>query len=228
MQNNIQLYINEQLVDETQLLRLELERANTALNLLKHKLGAEQMQALLADELAQTKIQMEQYAQNCAGELVLSQTTMFVKGLKAAEFIQAFRHFSLETNLAAMPEHYLIRDSEGGARQVIETLGCTGLPVDLRGHFQSSLENAPEAVKQLRDESFPIVNYLSCPHIEGDHQRATIAFHQLRDTDEGLEARLAVFFPKGVPQEMVEGHKWHLAIEWRNWAIAALKQLGKV
>ena len=43
--------------------------------------------------------------------------------------------------------------------------------------------------------------------------RQDIAFHQIKPTENGLILRSSVYFPKNTPQEMVDGHKIHLAIE---------------
>ena len=43
--------------------------------------------------------------------------------------------------------------------------------------------------------------------------RQDIAFHQMKPTEHGMHMRTCVYFPQGTPQEMVDGHKIHLAIE---------------
>lgn len=43
--------------------------------------------------------------------------------------------------------------------------------------------------------------------------RQDIAFHQIKPTADGFIMRTSVYFPKNTPQEMVDGHKIHLAIE---------------
>ena len=43
--------------------------------------------------------------------------------------------------------------------------------------------------------------------------RQDIAFHQIKPTPDGFVMRTCVYFPKNTPQEMVDGHKVHLAIE---------------
>lgn len=43
--------------------------------------------------------------------------------------------------------------------------------------------------------------------------RQDIAFHQIKPTENGLLMKSCVYFPKNTPQELVDGHKVHLAIE---------------
>lgn len=218
------VFIDGQEIDEVALLKKELERAYEALAVLKTKLGIDGVEKLLKDDLDEMDAKLKSYADENDGELVVSQTTMFVKGLKAADFFKAFRTFTPQINWRAMPEHYLIHDGEHG-RHIIETVGCFDKPVDLRGRFYPTDDNAPAQIKAIRDENYPILNYIACP-LKGREDVAISAYHQFRDTEDGLEVRLAVFMPKGVPQEMVDGHKWHLAIEWRNWARMAFEQLN--
>ncbi len=219
-------FIDGQEVDEMALMRKELERARVALALLKKKLGEEKIEELLRDDMAEMDQKLARAAQENGGELVVSQATLKVQGMKAAEFFKAFRTFTPEINLSVMPEHYLIHDDENG-RHIIETCGCWDKPVDLRGRFQPNDDNAPAQIKAVRDKDFPILNYIACP-LNLHPEVAISAYHQFRDTDDGIEVRLAVFYPKGIDQEMLDGHKWHLAIEWSNWARKAYNMINGI
>ncbi|WP_439327926.1 hypothetical protein [Lonepinella sp. BR2357] len=226
--SNIRTLINGQEISEIELLRKELERAYIALDLIKTKLGHEGVDKILQEEMHEMDVKFQQFADTCDGELVLSQALMQVDGLKAEDFLKCFRTFSEQTNWKANPEHYMIKDTEGGNRRIIETVGCWDKPVNLIGKFYPNIDNAPAQAKAIRDEAkYPYVSYISCPIREGDHSTAVAAFHQFRNTETGCEVLLGVFMPKGVDQEMIEGHKWHLGIEWRNWARMALEQVAK-
>lgn len=127
-------FIDGKEVSEIEILRKELERAHIALAVLKEKLGHEKIEELLKDDMAEMDEKLAKAADENNGELVCSQTTLRVQGLKSAEYFKAFRSFKEDVNWRAMPEHYLIHDGENG-RHIIETCGCWDKPVNMYGRF---------------------------------------------------------------------------------------------
>ena len=47
------------------------------------------------------------------------------------------------------------------------------------------------------------------------------ALHQFRETGAGFDALLVIYFPAAAPDDLVEGHRQHLAVEFTNWITAA-------
>lgn len=43
-----------------------------------------------------------------------------------------------------------------------------------------------------------------------------LGMHQLKDKGNGMEVKLGVFLPESAPKEIIEGHKWHLMVEFKN------------
>ena len=52
------------------------------------------------------------------------------------------------------------------------------------------------------------------------------ALHQVRETTDGFDALLAIYFPAAAPEEFIEGRQ-HLAVEFTNWIIGAAESLGR-
>ena len=53
------------------------------------------------------------------------------------------------------------------------------------------------------------------------------ALHQFRETTDGFDALLAIYFPAAAPEEFIEGHRQHLAVEFTNWITGAAESLGR-
>ena len=47
------------------------------------------------------------------------------------------------------------------------------------------------------------------------------ALHQFQETETGFDALLAIYFPAAAPEDLIEGHRQHLAVEFTNWITAA-------
>ncbi|AYG85022.1 hypothetical protein DWB77_07238 [Streptomyces hundungensis] len=47
------------------------------------------------------------------------------------------------------------------------------------------------------------------------------ALIQFGDTADGFIAHLTVYFPTSCPQDVLDHHRRHYAVEFRNWIIAA-------
>lgn len=116
--------------------------------------------------------------------------------------------------LQAHPEHYVIDSRPDGTQQVCETTG--GAP--LASEFTICFGNTEAITIPLRKD---------CPYrIEGVSVLASGlciggARHQFQDMPGGLHGFLCIDFPKRTPRSIINGHKWHLAIEFSNWVEAA-------
>lgn len=50
------------------------------------------------------------------------------------------------------------------------------------------------------------------------------AYHQIRPTATGFDAILAAYLPSATPTEIINGHKWHLAVEFSEMIKFAVAQ----
>jgi len=48
---------------------------------------------------------------------------------------------------------------------------------------------------------------------------------QFGDTAEGFNASLTAYFPTACPEDVFEHHRQHLAVEFRNWIVAAASEV---
>lgn len=51
--------------------------------------------------------------------------------------------------------------------------------------------------------------------------------HQFKDHEDGqgFDVKLVIWFPAACEDELFEGHRQHLAVEFRNWLVAAFDEL---
>ena len=47
------------------------------------------------------------------------------------------------------------------------------------------------------------------------------ALHQFRKTGSGFDALLVIYFPAAAPEDLIEGHRQHLVVEFTDWITAA-------
>ena len=52
-------------------------------------------------------------------------------------------------------------------------------------------------------------------------------FTQFGDTAEGFNASLTAYFPAACPEDVFEHHRQHLAVEFRNWILAAAAETSR-
>lgn len=98
--------------------------ARRALELLKRKLGRQQLLTLLADEIATGEAFLRDHLHRSNGEEATGTTTLCAHGITAAEFGAwlgtAFARD--DVMLAGHPEHYSIRTEPGENVNIVETL----------------------------------------------------------------------------------------------------------
>ena len=216
--------INGQPVSEEALVRHELERARVALALLKSKLGIEGLRALLADVGEQAHHDVKARVEASAGKWLPSTAELEVKGCTAQEFLAWYgariQASDQNTLLAAHPEHYVVTRAEDGRVDVIETSGHWGLPhrFYVQVGSDTSIAPDPEAIDPSYTLAMAGAGYLD------DGTQTGIVLHQFADTVDGFRARLSIYFPAENAAEMIEGHKWHLALEFTNWVNLCLQE----
>lgn len=157
-----------------------------------------------------------------------SQAIIRVKGMKAVEFLGWFGKVNQRKDFAALlaanPEHYLIRPFVKDGRkyqELIETMGMYGEPLHCILEFPQSTPGA----EQVLDGSYPY-SMIATGMLAANGEKIRIrAMHQFRDTEDGFEAKLLIQFPDHAPEELIQGHKMHLAIEFNNWTEAARRSL---
>jgi uncharacterized protein len=197
----------------------ELFFARRALATLKSKLGREQLLELLKSDIDSSAEQLAAWAAASNGAWQPALTELRVTGMSAAEFLAYFQSASADQPrlLAAQPEHFVLVPVEGG-HQVVENLGPH------IADFRVIFTDEDHAVVDL-DPNYPlrVAAVVRLP----DGTLVGHALHQFRDTADGFEVLLGIYFPGAASEELVEGHRQHLAVEFTNWIADAAASLGR-
>lgn len=141
------------------------------------------------------------------------------KGISISQFMLENAELAKQNNLylpsMMHPEHYSFK-AEGGDQIIIETFGMYKYPAYMH-LFPASDGFTPIPLDD--DTSFAMTGYTHLVH--DDFDTKIVGMHQFKEREDGLEAKLGVFLPKAAPREMLEGHKWHLLVEFNNCLHAA-------
>jgi len=205
--------------DDTRVDAWELAAARRGMTNLRRLLYGAPMQALLADQIAESDRRAHEYAAASAGAFTECHVEVSASGVHIAELLAGIQSMLggaaadeeerkamvLATGFPTHPEHYMVLPGAG----VVETMG--GLPTLTR---IAPIETPPDFVAAHMDESYPVRRAGQGPLDDGTP--FTYVLQQFRDTPEGLEASLRVWYPAACPPVYVEEHAEHFAVETRN------------
>ncbi|MFV8167242.1 hypothetical protein ACNQVK_34895 [Mycobacterium sp. 134] len=196
----------------------DLDAQREALCALKSGLGHAGIYAMLRHELAMSERVARIAVAGSRGRKAYSTTSLVVEGLSAAEFGAWFDDLTAANDEDAMvracPDHYLLRGLPDGRQEVVETTG--GSPTSTRFLVDYA---AAESVSIPVKPDYPV--QIAGRAVFDDGLVIGGVRHQFRDHDGAMEAVLAVEFPGLFPSRMIAAHRWHLAVEFGNWIIAA-------
>ena len=206
-------------LDDRDIRNAELERARHALAYLKGKLGNDAMRRLLDDDLRAMAAQVRGWVEASGGAWQSGSVELLVPGPTAAAFQDWYVNAMAEGREAELraghPEHFVSHPLPGMA-EVVENIGETAFPWRV---FYRAL---PE------EFAFPMAwNPAYALHygmeiVDADGLRVGFSMRQSRDEADGLHLQFTTFLPTAAPQALVRRHLNHFAIEFRNWARAAL------
>lgn len=147
-------------------------------------------------------------------------TEIEMKGISAKEVISGIDSLMLtqskendEVNLAACPEHYVLRPSGENTLEVIETTGNSPLPVQFFINYGDE-----SGIQTPRDKSYEYQS-VGVARLKNGTILGGVR-HQFKEEDNGFKARLVVEFPSMCPTSIIKEHQLHLACEfsyWFNW-----------
>ena len=197
----------------------ELFFARRALATLKARLGRPGLLDLLQPDLAASAKTLTACAASSGGQWRPAVTQLHAEGLSAAEFLAYFHSIFDDSPqlVAAHPEHFVLAATDGG-HQVVENLGP--YITDFRITYISEDQTIGELVP---DYPIRLAGTVALP----DGTLIGHALHQFRDTGTGFDALLVIYFPAAAPDDLIEGHRQHLAVEFTNWITAAGLSLGR-
>jgi hypothetical protein len=198
----------------------ELLHARRALARLKSHLGRQGLLDLLADDIAEGDTFLREKVKASDGKFSSGTTVLSIRGLKAAQFVRWLeRTFNDEpTLLAAEPEHYVIATNPDTTVTVVENLGPYVCRVLLPGYgVAANWSVADDAL--LPESEYPFRRLADLSLTDGTVVGRVLT--QFGDTAEGFDAHLTCYFPVACPDEILQHHCRHFAVEFRNWITAA-------
>jgi hypothetical protein len=207
-------HADDQRIDEW-----ELEAAKRALANLRELLYRLPMLHLIGGQIEESDAKIKQYVAASNGQFSQTQVILSVKGLKADDLFSTLRaalvvnggtdeqvrQASIDLLFPMHPEHYVVPIGGG----VVETMG--GLPTQTH---PTPVQEAPDFVTQCVDTSYPIRLMGAGPLQDGTP--FTYVLQQFKDTNDGMEANLRIWYPAACPPIYLEDHAKHYAVEFRN------------
>lgn len=139
-----------------------------------------------------------------------------VEGLTLAELLagalSAMSPNKPELFYPTNPEHFVIGPLPKRKFAVMETFGMHGEPV--YAAFSGGLKDH-EPVPRDPDTAFAM--FASASLMSDGTPLKTLAMHQFKARPTGVGMKLGIFWASAAPDELVDGHKWHLAIEFAHF-----------
>ncbi|MFC2662377.1 MAG: hypothetical protein ACFNYI_04425 [Eubacterium sp.] len=148
---------------------------------------------------------------------------MTIRGIFLKEYMESMKEMTYDAKLLlrSHPEHMNAIET---AEHIIgiEPFGTYGTPTLCIVQRCDVSEMGPQ-IQADSDTGFPIKTTGKAYLLDGKTE-INSPFHQYRETADGLEAKLAVYWPENVPDEIVEGHSLHLAMEFYESICYAAKK----
>lgn len=139
---------------------------------------------------------------------------MSADGVTLPEFMEIMRLLQAEpyTLLASHPEHF---SAITGMDKLmgLEPFGMFGTPTLCLMNPGVDISELGPQIQADRDPEYP--SYIAGrAYLTDGTTEINVPFHQFKSTEHGFEAKLAVYWPEGSPDEVVSGHCLHLAMEF--------------
>ncbi|WP_125704207.1 hypothetical protein [Lacticaseibacillus daqingensis] len=187
----------------------------------------ETMKALYKEPLAASDKFWKAVAAESNGNqnLQAGQVFMHVEGVSMPQ-LQAVMGGELGSDFAAIinPEHFYSVGNTITGQHIIETFGCFGEPTEMTLYPETG-----DFKPLTPDPTYPIQmnGWVALASDDDKLGYGWRAYHQIRPTATGFDAILAAYLPSATPQEIINGHKWHLAVEFSEmlkFAVAHAKE----
>lgn len=217
--------------DDTQVDAWELDVSREVFANLRELLYGPPMMDLLADQMAEAERLHRHYLKKSNGEFAQAQVLMKVKGVSLASIAELFgealgkevksfddvRELALDVSFPSNPEHY---SPAGTFVGVVETMG----PLPTLTATMTD-PNPPQFVLDDFNESYQFRNAGKGTLFDGTPH--SYVLQEFRDTEDGMEASLRVYYPAACPPKYLEHHAKHYTVEFRNMMQIIAAKMGK-
>ncbi|MFT3755701.1 MAG: hypothetical protein QM769_07100 [Pseudoxanthomonas sp.] len=141
-----------------------------------------------------------------------------VDGLTIGQFMAMFMGMMKPgSDLSAFfdmhPEHFVMEAKGLHGSTVMEVMGMYGPPAYMWMDILRR-KNMPASIPIDKDTNIVMAGIGKL--VSDGSPMKLIGAHQFKIRPNGMSVKLAVYFPKATPKELVEGHKWHFAVEFFN------------
>lgn len=191
----------------------------------RENLGRERIREIYKKDLENGDKMWHEIAQNSVKgkNLQAGLVEVETKGISLEQFMLCNQSIAKNNNLTDAskmhPEHYSFEAGAGGTQIIIETFGMYKYPTYL---FLEPSTSTDYPIPLDEDTLFPMFGKTSLMSDKTDTK--IIGMHQMKQRKGGMGVKLGVFLPEAAPKEIVEGHKWHLMVEFNN----ALHEAAKI
>ena len=143
----------------------------------------------------------------------VSYANMYVDGMSVQEYMGIMKLMQEDEGMliSAHPEHFHTV-VEGNDLVGIEPFGAYGTPTLCNVKF-GSVDECGAQIRADKKDDFPVA-VCGRTFLRDGVTEVNTPFHQLKPTANGFEAIMAVYWPEGVPDEIVSGHSLHLIMEF--------------
>ncbi|MFF5897465.1 hypothetical protein ACFY8O_16230 [Streptomyces argenteolus] len=200
----------------------ELFYARRALDRFRRRLGRQGLLDLLAADIEEGNAFLREGARASGGVFKAGTTVLATRGLSSSAFMAWMeKAFAGDEGalLAAHPEHYVMAPGADGAFNVVENIGPHVCSLYMGGWGTEAMAWAVDADELLPESEYP--HKMSSNLFLADGTVVGRALTQFGDTADGFSASLTVYVPAACPQDVLEHHLRHYAVEFRNWINAA-------
>ncbi|MFC8231361.1 hypothetical protein [Streptomyces sp. NPDC057287] len=199
----------------------ELFYARRALGRFRARLGRQGLLDLLAADIDEGNAFLRESARASDGGYTGGTTVLSTQGLGAGEFVAWMDKAFADENvlLAAQPEHYLMVGQANGSVHVVENVGPHICSFYLGDWAAEAMAWADDADELLPKADFPYKKATNLFLADGTIVGRVLI--QFGETDDGFTSSLTVYLPASCPQDVLDHHLRHFAVEFRNWITAA-------
>jgi hypothetical protein len=202
----------------------ELFFARRALASIKERPGPEERLKLIQPLLDESTKLLDQWANASQCRWKLRRTVLRVTGVNADEFMNHFmtkvaRNEALV--LAIEPEHFVFKDLGEGKNADDRKSPHARDRYPPSGQRRHGCARAADL-----NPDYPI-RFIGRTTTGTSTKISVAQAHQMRNTKDGCEILASIYFPADAPDEVIEGHCQHLAVEFGSWLMQATEAYGR-
>ncbi|MBW1605062.1 hypothetical protein [Lactobacillus sp. Sy-1] len=221
----IDINLNGKKQSLSELKALSLDDAKLALAQTRESIGKPKTLELFKPEIERSDEMWQTIAKNADPNQPLQQAIVEVEtdNISLIQFMLFNQSLAKENNLylpsMIHPEHYYFDAQKGGRQVIMETFGMYKDP--------SYLDLQPAAIKKYPitpDADDDLIMAGDTFLADSGINTTIVGMHQLKNKPNGMKVKLGVFLPQSAPKEILEGHKWHLMVEFNNGLHFAVKK----